>query len=113
MKAINKTKDVTLVLDVKIASNPLSRGIGLLLHSTLPEEEGLLIVPCKSIHSFLMRFEFDALFLDRDGKVVHLVKRVKPSKITRHIWEAYQVLEISAGIIENTNTETGDIIVFE
>ena len=113
MKAINKTKDTTIATRVRLANNIITRMVGLLLDSHLPEDTGLLIVPGKQIHSFFMRFIFDAVFIDKEGKVIHLIEKMHPWKCSKLMLKSKQVLELSAGTIEKTNTEIGDIIDFQ
>ena len=37
-----------------------------------PAGQGLWIIPSHGIHTFAMRFAIDAVYLDRDHKVIHL-----------------------------------------
>ena len=60
-----------------------------------------------------MRFEFDALFLGPDGRVVGRYKRFRRNRISRIYWNARGVLELPAGTIERTGTEVGDELQFE
>ena len=114
LKAINKTKDTIIASNVRLANNIITRIIGLLLDSSLSEDFGLLIKPAKQIHAYGMRFTFDAIFIDKNDKVIHLIEKMKPwSSPSKLIWNSKKVLEISAGVIAKTNTEIGDIIIFE
>lgn len=113
MKAINKTKNTTIATNVKIANNMITRMVGLLLDSHLPEDKGLLIVPGKQIHSFFMRFIFDAIFIDKEGRVIHLIEKMHPWKCSKLVLKSKQVLELPAGTIEKSQTEINDIIEFE
>ena len=54
-----------------------ARARGLLGTNSLPSGEGLLIEHCSSIHSFWMRYAFDAIFLDRQGRVIHVIHAMK------------------------------------
>jgi hypothetical protein len=98
---------------IRVADTFFSRLRGLLRTDGLATGEGLWIRPCNSIHSFGMRFEFDALFLGPDGKVVGLYERFLRNRISRVFWNARGVLELPAGTIERTGTEVGDEIRFE
>jgi uncharacterized membrane protein (UPF0127 family) len=106
--AINLTRRVMLATHVRVADTSRERGIGLLKDTELPEDHGLWIVPCNSIHSFAMKFIFDAIFLDRDLRVVHLVSEMKPWRASRIKFSAKSVLELPAGIIAGSGTELGD-----
>jgi len=54
---------------------------------------GLLIPRCSSVHTFGMRFRLDIFFLDREGRVIRVRRRVPPRRV---IWcrGAAAVLEI-------------------
>ena len=98
---------------VRVAERFFPRMRGLLRTDGLAEGEGLWIHPCSSIHSFGMRFEFDALFLGPDGQVVGLSERFRRNRISKVFWNARGVLELPTGTIERTGTEVGDEIQFE
>ncbi len=68
------------------------------------------MVPCNSIHSLGMAFEFDAIFLDAGMRVVALHRRFRKNRISRIHWDARGVLELPEGTIERTGTEVGDEI---
>ena len=111
--ARNVTRDAVLGDDIREADPFFGRLRGLLGKEGLEQGEGLWISPCDSIHSFGMRFEFDALFLGPDRKVVGLYERFRRNRISRVFWSARGVLELPAGTIERTGTEVGDEIRFE
>ena len=106
--AINLTREVTLATHVRVADTSLERGTGLLKDTALAEGHALWIVPCNSIHSFAMKFVFDAIFLDRDLRVVHLVREMKPWRISKIKFSAKSVLELPAGVISASGTQLGD-----
>ncbi|MBE0607696.1 MAG: DUF192 domain-containing protein [Deltaproteobacteria bacterium] len=98
---------------VETARTPLERTRGLLGTMELPRGGGLWIAPCRSIHSFGMRYQFDALFLDGYGKVVGAHPRFQRNRISRIFWKARGVLELPAGTIGRTFTALGDEVVFQ
>ena len=104
----NETRGTQLVVDGRIARSVWSRGRGLLGTSSFVIGDGLLIEPCQSIHSFWMRYAFDAVFLDKQGRVVHLIPRMKPNRASRHVFSARSVLELPAGTIAESRTTHGD-----
>jgi len=104
----NETRGEQLVARGSVARSMWTRGKGLLGTNSLEPGDGLLIEPCQSIHSFWMRYPFDALFLDRGSRVVHLISRMRPNRISRHVFAARSVLELPAGTIEATGTQRGD-----
>jgi uncharacterized protein len=111
--AWNMTRRSMVGTGIRVADTFVSRLRGLLLKKSLGPGEGLWISPCTSIHSFGMRFVFDALFLGTDWRVVGLVERFRRNRMSRVYWNALGVLELPAGTIERTGTEVGDEIRFE
>jgi uncharacterized protein len=111
--AWNETRGSRLVEHGRVAKTMWSRGRGLLGTRSLPAGDGLLIESCQSIHSFWMQYPFDAIFLDRRGKVVHLVNEMKPNRMSRHLFSAHSVLELPAGVIRATGTQVGDQLRWE
>ena len=55
-----------------------------------------------------MKFVFDAVFLDKDLKVVHLMRDMPAWRPSKMVWQAKSVLELPAGMIAQTGTELGD-----
>ena len=111
--AWNKTRGSMVGTGIRVADTFVSRLRGLLFTESLGPGEGLWISPCNSIHSFGMRFEFDAVFLGPGEKVVGRYERFRRNRISRVFWNARGVLELPAGTIERTGTEVGDEIRFE
>lgn len=105
---INLTKNLVITNTEEVANTFLKRLKGLLGRSHLPEKHGILICPCKQIHSFFMNFPFDAVFLARDNRVIFFMEDIKPNKISPFISKAYSVLELPAGTIRKTQIEYGD-----
>jgi uncharacterized membrane protein (UPF0127 family) len=106
--ATNTTRGVVLAEGARVADKMWLRMVGLLRDSQLAEGDGLWIVPCNSIHSFAMRFVFDAIFLDKELRVVHLMAEMKPWRISSIIFVAHSVLELPPGAIARSGTQSGD-----
>src|SRR3954467_15710923 len=90
-----------------VAERPLSRLRGLLGRSELPPGEGLLLRPSPSIHTWFMRFPIDALFLDRDLRVLAVRPEVRPWRMAGQRG-ARAVLELSAGEALRRDIRPGD-----
>lgn len=106
--AINKTRGVRLMECGRVADTVYTRLVGLLRDTQLEYGDGMWIVPCNSIHSFAMMFTFDAIFLDKNLRVVHLINDMKPWRFSRIVFSAHSVLEVPAGLISQTATQLGD-----
>ncbi len=112
LTARNVTRDRVLGDAVRVADSFLARARGLLGTRTLGQGGALWITPCRSIHSIGMRYEFDALFLDRGGAVVGLYRRFPRNRVSALFGRAAGVLELPPGTIEATGTEVGHVVEF-
>ena len=111
-RAVNTSKNTVVATHVENANNPITRFFGLMGKPPLPEGQGLLITPCSDIHSCWMRFEFDAIFIDKNGTVVDLIERMKPWRL-KFAKGARSVLELNGGVIAASQTQVGDVLLFE
>ncbi len=113
-----------IVLEVQIADTDLSRASGLMFQDQLPLDQGMLLVfdsPNKhSIWMLNMQFSLDIIWIDGDGKVVHIEKNVPPCKtviesVTCPSYmggdhDAQYVLEVTAGFVAKNNITTESIL---
>ncbi|MGZ8697870.1 MAG: DUF192 domain-containing protein [Gaiellaceae bacterium] len=93
-----------------VADSPASRMRGLLGRSELRPGEGLLLRPASSIHTWFMRFPIDAVFLDRDLRVVGISDDLRPWRATGRRG-AKAVLELPAGETGRRGLALGDLLV--
>jgi hypothetical protein len=112
MKIVNISKNTVLADKARIADTFWARLIGLLNRNCLFKGEALVLTPSNSIHSFFMRFSFDAIFVDRQKKVVAILAAFKPFRISRIYFRAYSTIELPCETIRSTHTQIGDIIEF-
>jgi len=89
------------------ASSAWERLRGLLGRAPLAPDEALLIEPCSSVHTFGMGYPIDLAFLDRDGRVLRVVERVKPLRVAARPG-ARQTLEMAAGAAQALGLRAGD-----
>src|SRR5690606_1915601 len=108
--AENETSGARLGDRIRLARSFFARRFGLLFRHRLEEGEGLWIEPCRSIHTFGMRYAIDAIFLDREGRVVAVVEELRPWRATRVYFDARAVLELPAGTARRSGTRAGDRI---
>lgn len=91
----------------ELAESPLARMRGLLGRSGLPAGEGMLLSPAPSIHTAFMRFPIDAVFLDRDFRVLGIVEGLSPWRVASRR-RARAVLELAAGECARRGIHVGD-----
>jgi uncharacterized membrane protein (UPF0127 family) len=99
-----------LVEELALALGPWTRLRGLLGQPPLRSGQGLLLRPCRGVHTCFMRYAIDALFLDEAGVVVELARGLRPWRLSPVVGGALATLELCAGAA--TATRRGDQLRF-
>jgi uncharacterized membrane protein (UPF0127 family) len=89
------------------ARSPWQRLRGLLGRRPLSADEGLLLSPCRSVHTLGMGYPLDIVFLDPHGRVVKCVAGLKSYR-TAASRQAHHTLELAAGTICDHGLKPGD-----
>ncbi len=116
-KSINKHKigvKVEIVMkEIIVADNFFTRLKGLLGKDSLPHNQCMLITPCRSIHTFFMKFSIDVVFIDRNYKVVKIIEGMTPGGATPVIKEAWSVIEMPVDSVKEYRIEVGDQLAID
>jgi uncharacterized protein len=110
IKVLNQ--DRIIVQKCEIANTFFKRLKGLLGKKDFPENGGLYIPKCNSIHMFFMKFPIDVLFLDQNKKIVFLLEEFSPWKIKATVKKAIATLELPSGTIKKHSLKVGDTLGF-
>lgn len=101
--------EVCVVPRARRTTNAWDRLRGLLARPPLGGDEGLLIDPCPSVHTFGMSYALDLAFLDHGGRVLKLVRNLPPRR-----WAgcaaAQATLELPAGFLDAAGLSAGDVL---
>ncbi len=108
MNVINATTGKKIASRLIAAESVFSRMKGLLGKKSLEIGEGLLIRPCKGVHTFGMKFPIDVIVLDNDNYVIAVSDSLAPNRLTPLYRRAASVLELPAGTLASTTTSVGD-----
>lgn len=92
-------------LSFKVADTFFLRFIGLMGKKEC--KIGLWIKPCKSIHMMFMLFPIDAVFLDKDNRIVSIHRNLLPWSFALGGNRANSVLEIPASARATDSLEVG------
>jgi len=98
-----------VALEVDVAATRATRRRGLLGRESLGATEGLLLTPCKAVHTVGMRFPIDVIFIDRDGRAVRIVPALAPWRIAMSA-RAKAVIELAAGTAAAADIRIGDML---
>ena len=110
--AEDRQKEELIAAEVITAKKFFNRLFGLTVRRKLKANEGFYIEYCSSIHTFWMRYSIDAVFLDRNNKVIAIYDSIRPFRVTKFIENAFSVLELCPGTIGRTSLSVGDLIRF-
>jgi len=108
----NADRGTELASRASLASSFVSRFFGLMGRRTIQDGGGLLLTRSGSIHSFFMRFRFDAVFVDRDNRVTKVVPAMRQWWVAFGGRGAKDVIELPAGTAERTATQPGDMLEY-
>ena len=81
-----------LGVDAEVAETFAERAKGLIGRDGLASGTGMLITKCNCIHTFFMRFPIDATFLDREGRVVKIVRNIRPWRLW--VWGGFKSVAV-------------------
>lgn len=110
MQLVNLKTGEVIADQVKNADGFLGRLVGLLDKSSMLEGSALVLRPCRSIHTFFMRFNIDVVFLDPAGRVLCVIHEMPPFRISPLVKGALKVVELPGGMIKN-RVHPGDILI--
>jgi uncharacterized protein len=113
LTATNVETGAVVASRVRVASKRLERAIGLLTTRAFAPGEGLLITPCRGVHTWGMRFAIDVIAIDEDGLVVDAVPALRPWRIRLPRPRGFNVLELPEGMLKKTRTQVGHHIALK
>jgi uncharacterized protein len=108
----NPARDSTLGTRVAIADTWWLRLRGVLARAAIRPGEGLMLTPCRAVHTYGVAYPIDVAFIDPRGVVVSTYSSLAPG--TRTAWHgaAMSALELPPGTLELSGTQNGDTIVW-
>ena len=111
-QAFNRTRQAYLATDLAVADTHWTRLRGLLGRASddFGRGSGLWIVPCHGVHTLGMGFPIDAIYLDREMKVIHVEADLQPWRVAPVRRLATSVLELPCRTATQTKTAIGDKI---
>ena len=100
-------KGQTVVPHVRTAARFHERFLGLMGRAPIGRGAALWLSPCGSIHTCFMRFAIDVIFLDADGKVLRIARRVRPWRLAWAPQATHSVVELESGWLPQDAIEVG------
>jgi uncharacterized membrane protein (UPF0127 family) len=112
MKIIDLNTGSLIADNLDWAKTFIKRFKGLMFKKSLQKGEGIVLVPCSSIHTFFMKFSIDVLFLDKKHTVLLQENALPPRKMIGPIKGARYVVELPSGTMEKHGNIEGHTISF-
>lgn len=109
-RLMNKTKNVVLAEDLKMATSFWSRAQGLIGTKSMTDQEALYFPKSNWIHTCFMSMAIDVIYVDKNMVVKKLQKDLKPWKMAAPVFSARHVIEAKSGFINSKNIEVGDTL---
>lgn len=108
VRVMNRSRGMELAREAWVADTRWTRLRGLLGRSPLRRGEGLILMPCRGVHTWGMRYPIDVVLVADGGRVTAVYPDLEPWRRTRFHRDARTALEVPRGTIEATNTRPGD-----
>jgi uncharacterized membrane protein (UPF0127 family) len=86
---------------------------GLMFTKSLPSGCCLHIRPCRSVHTFFMKYTIDILYLDAQYNIIGVEANLKPGKIGAIYPNSVSVIELPEGAIQQNGIQIGQAVWFE
>lgn len=102
-------KDRILSEKILVADSLWARLVGLMFQKELRGADGLMLDPCRSIHTFFMRYSLDVVFLNSRNEIIKIIRGMKPWRVTWIYFRASKTLELPAGKLPR-DLSVGDLL---
>lgn len=112
VRVVVESSGVVLAI-AEMADGSSTRMKGLLGRSGLEPGTGMILDPCRMIHTAFMRFALDVVFIDRQLHVTRVARGVRPFRLAWGGWAAHYTLELAAGALASTPVDPGARLFFE
>ena len=111
VRVINRTRGVVLADRAELANNPWTRFLGLMGRRELAPGTGLVLQPGGGIHMWFMRIPLDVIHVDKQNRVTHVLRGIKPWRFGPLFVGNKLAIELPAGAA--ATTQVADEVVVE
>ncbi len=108
IRVVNRTREVVLAEQAELADNYWTRFLGLMGRRELPASTGLVLKPGGGIHMWFMRIPLDVIHVDKQDRVTHVLRGIKPWRFGPLFVGGKLAIELPVGAA--SETQVGDLI---
>jgi uncharacterized protein len=106
---INLTTERRIAAHVEIALTRRERRRGLLGRCYMDIGTALVLVRSWAVHTAFMKFPIDLIFVDRQGRAIHIVEALRPWRAAASL-RAEAVIELPAGALRGGAVRVGECV---
>lgn len=110
MKVIHEDNGRLIASDVKEAVTFWKRFKGLMFTTSLNDQGGLYLYPCRSIHTWFMKYPIDVVYLSDDHVVIATESKLPPWKMGMHVKGVRKVVELAEGKVKQEQIQAGQTL---
>jgi len=112
MKITHLNANKVLFNNIYLCNTFIKKLRGLMFFKSWPQKyDCFLFYSCNMIHSFFVKFPFDAVFLNKDKKILYL-KSYKINELGPYVKNGYYILETPLGTIDKLGIKINDNLSF-
>ena len=104
---INATTNCCIAAHVAVAQTRRARRRGLLGRRYMGQGTALVLVHSWAVHTAFMKFAIDLIFVDGDGRAIHIVQAMRPWRVAISV-RAQAVIELPAGTLLDGAVRLGE-----
>jgi len=110
MPVINRTRSTLLGDTILTLNSHFRKTLGHLNSGGIPRDCVLWISPCHGIYTVGMKSPVDIAFLDRDWRIVKILKNFPPNCFADSTPSAVGAIELPADRLYESRTSVGDLL---
>src|SRR4051794_39665999 len=103
VRVTNRTRGTVLADRAELANNAWTRFVGLMGRRELPPGTGLVLEPGGGIHMWFMRMPLDVIHIDKQDRVTHVLRGIKPWRFGPLFVGNKRTIELPAGMAGGTH----------
>lgn len=110
MREINiyNKNDHVFLGKVKVADSFLKRTKGLLGSQALASFKGILLKPCKQVHTIGMLYPISIWYINQDLKIIKIIDELPPFSISPYVRNSHLIIEFPSTWAQITGSQEGD-----
>jgi len=110
MSVRNRTRGTFLATTLLNFNAHFRETLHFLNRSGIPDDCGVWITPCHAVYTVGIHQPVDIAFLDREGRIVKVLRNFPPNCYTDEVPYAIGVLELPSNCLAESGTRAGDVL---